>query len=86
MWRRFRYRLAYLIARDWIDDIERVSQGRYELLEMCYRLGIEKFATKVKNKLWDLPTMSDEEGEYDYVCMESLVDYIDNLVVEMTEE
>jgi hypothetical protein len=44
--------------------------------------AIKEFAEKVKNKLWDLPTMSDEEGEYDYVCMESLEDYIDNLIKE----
>ena len=48
--------------------------------------AIKEFAEKVNRELWDLPIMSDEDGEYDYVCTESLVDYIDNIVKEMVGE
>ena len=71
------------------DSCDRIGLTRGEYLICIKRAkaeAIKEFAEKVKNKLWDLPTMSDEEGEYDYVCMESLVDYIDNLVKEMVGE
>lgn len=48
--------------------------------------AVKEFAEKVKGSLWDMPSMCDEDGEYDYVCMESLEEFIDNLVKEMAGE
>lgn len=47
--------------------------------------AIKEFAERLRKSYYDLPTASDEEGEYDYVCMEALDKFIDNLVAEMTE-
>lgn len=64
-------------------------RGAANSLKMHYENAraeaIKIFAERLKKSYYDLPTMSDEEGEYDYVCMEALDEFIDNLVAEMTE-
>ena len=68
------------------EEIERLKKGwKADVIETSNikAEAIKEFAEKVKNSLWDMPTMCDEDGEYDYVCMESLEDFIDNLVKEM---
>lgn len=88
LWRRFRYRLAYLIASDWIDDIEKVSQGRYELLEMVYKLGIEKYAWRLNEEAEKV--YIDREGDFveaDGEIYDTVADWCkktsDNLLEEM---
>lgn len=83
MWRRFRYGLAYLIAFDWFDD--------FELIEMCYNLGIEKFAKRLNKEAEKV--CIDREGDFveaDGEIYDTVADWCkktsDNIVKEMTGE
>lgn len=44
--------------------------------------AIKEFAERLQNCWYDLPTLSDDDGEYDYVCIEALDEFIDNYVKE----
>jgi hypothetical protein len=81
-----------------IERLKAMNQAKLDMihdirarLEVVKSEAIKEFAEVVKNELHHLPTMSDEDGEYCYVCIESLESYINNLmngffVKEMTEE
>ena len=87
---------ASILLQDAIDlinrqkaEIERLQSPCEMQIEISKKIensikaeAIREVVKKVKSSLWDLPTMCDEEGEYDYVCMEALEDFLDNLVKE----
>lgn len=59
-------------------DRDQYAKGR--------RDGIREYAERLKDNLWDLLTLSDEDGIDDYVHMEELKYLIDSIVKEMTGE
>lgn len=67
-----------ILAEQAANSVDRTPQFISEIKTEA----IKEFAEEIKNKLWDFPTMSDEDGEFDYVCMESLIDFIDKCVKE----